>query len=147
AGVKMEKVRNASFYQATIEGNRGQGVILEGQSQNVNFDSCYFEANGKNIDNRDIYVPPHTDSNNRPNQVVLTNCSHTPRAGGQSYSIEVNDVAGFYVRNSNFIGGTNFRYLDAMILVKESVAGYSTGCVEGGSLTYPAYTKMIINEC
>jgi hypothetical protein len=151
-GIFTGRAVQFSITNATIEGNVGDGLIVDEDLRGLTLLGCYFEKNGCHPLNVDI-------GNERPSHYALgpksgfiLNCNFTPQdvnGTAQQRAIDFFDYSDLKIVNPQFYArNDSVHYTEAPIRIRETVEGQATGWVEGGLLLSSAYTQDILdNRC
>ena len=151
-GIFTGRVVQFSMTNSVIEGNIGDGLVLDEQVRGLTLLGCYFEKNGSHHLNIDIGNAPPSHYNLGPNSGFILNCNFTPQnenGKAQERAIDLIDFTDLKIVNPQFFAQSGpVLYSKPPIRVKESLEGRSTGWVEGGVLLSSEYKQdMIENLC
>lgn len=151
-GIFIENAVQVTITNTAIEGNYGDGLFLGEEVKGIALLGCYFEKNGTHQDNLDIACETPSSSVLGGHSAFILNCNFTPQnlnGTAQVKAIELVDFKDAKIVNPVFFAQSGpVIYSAPPIRVTESLAGRSTGWVEGGSFLNSAYTQdMINNEC
>ncbi len=151
-GIFTGRAVQFSITNATIEGNVGDGLIVDEDLRGFTLLGCYFEKNGCHPLNIDI-------GNDRPSHYALgpksgfiLNCNFTPQdvnGTPQERAIDFFDFTDLKIVNPQFYArNDSMRYTKAPIRIRETLEGQATGWVEGGIFLSSKYTQEILeNGC
>ena len=151
-GIFTGRAVQFSVTNATIEGNVGDGLVIDEDLRGFTLLGCYFEKNGCHPLNVDI-------GNERPSHYALgpksgfiLNCNFTPQdvnGTAQERAIDLFDFSDLKIVNPQFYGRSDAMvYTRAPIRIQETLEGQATGWVEGGLFLSSKYTQgMIENNC
>lgn len=141
-----------SMTNSAIEGNVGDGLVVEEEVRGLTLLGCYFEKNGSHFDNVDIGNAKPSKYALGPNSGFILNCNFTPQnvsGVSQKRAIDLMDFLDLKIVNPQFYEQKKSAlYTEPPIRIRESVEGRATGWIEGGALLSSRYTQdMVENLC
>lgn len=151
-GIFTGRIVQFSMTNTTIEGNVGDGLVLEEEVRGLTLLGCYFEKNGSHPHNVDIGNAQPSHYGLGPNSGFILNCNFTPQntnGTAQERAIDLFDFSDLKIVNPQFYSQSGpVLYSKPPIRVRETIEGQSTGWVEGGAFLSSQYSQdMIENLC